>query len=263
MTDPRTTQESPSSDPAGRLAPSTWRWLDIAFAFGLTLVALGVLVLSESLVVSALGVRTGHPGQLLGVGLFTTLLFELCLLVLALWFSVGKYRQPLSRFGFTSFPSWGWALPIAGILGSYVILIAYNAIVSALHLHALVPKSNVPDNLYNYRNLIPFGGIEICLVAPIAEESFFRGFLFHGLLGKRLGARGAPLSHRLGFVGAALPSGLLFALFHVQPSLLIPFTGVGVLFAWIFWQSGSLWPNIMTHAGFNLISFGASLATHH
>ena len=263
MTDPRVALDSPDAARVGRLAPAAWGWRDLTTVLGLTVVILALIVVSESLTVSIMGIRDGHPGQLLGVGLIATLVFELGLLALAVGFSVGKYRLPWPRFGFASFPSWGWALPVAGVLGSYAILIVYVGIVTALHLHQLQPTSNVPNGLFTYHNLIPLGGIEICVLAPLAEESFFRGFLFHGLLGKWIGPRGSTMRHRLGFWGAALPSGLVFAALHAEPGLIIPFTGVGVLFAWIFCRSSSLWPNIMTHAGFNLISFAASLAAHH
>jgi membrane protease YdiL (CAAX protease family) len=263
MTNPQTAPDTPDLGDGGRLVASAWGWRDIGGVLVLTVVILALLVTTESLVASVAGIRSGHPGRLLGLGLFATFAFELCLLALAFGFSVGKYGLPWSDFGFASFPSWGWALPVFGILGSYLIIGIYLGLVSALHLHGLLPTSNVPSGLFDSPELVPFAGFEICLVAPLAEESFFRGFLFHGLLGKWLALPGSSLRQRLGFFAAALPTGLLFAAFHAQLGLLIPFTCVGVLFAWIFWRSGSLWPNIMTHAGFNLINFAASLAAHH
>ena len=84
----------------------------------------------------------------------------------------------------------------------------------------------------------------------MVEETFFRGFVFGGL------------SKRFSFLGAALMSGFLFALAHGQPTTLIPFTLVGMLFAAGYAYTGSLWTTIAAHFTFNLISFSITLATH-
>jgi uncharacterized protein len=85
------------------------------------------------------------------------------------------------------------------------------------------------------------------LVAPICEEVAFRGHLLP-LLGRRL----RP--------GAAIAvSALLFALLHLDP---VRFTAVlllGVVFGWLAWRAGSLWPSIAAHAVNNAI--GAFLVT--
>ena len=56
----------------------------------------------------------------------------------------------------------------------------------------------------------------------MAEETFFRGFLFGGL------------EKRLGIFWAALASGFLFSLAHGQVSTLVPFTFVGMMLAWAY-----------------------------
>ena len=81
------------------------------------------------------------------------------------------------------------------------------------------------------------------------EETFFRGFVFGGL------------SKRFSFLGAALISGFLFAIAHMDPTLLIPFTAVGMIFAAGYAYTGSLWTTIAAHFTFNLISLTITLAT--
>jgi len=56
-------------------------------------------------------------------------------------------------------------------------------------------------------------------------------------------------------------SGFLFSLAHGQPTTLIPFTIVGMLFAAGYAYTGSLWTTIAAHFTFNLISFTLTLAT--
>ena len=92
-------------------------------------------------------------------------------------------------------------------------------------------------------------GATVVLVAPVAEELYFRAFLFRA-------AR-----PRLGVLAAALLSGALFAVFHANLAVLLPFTLVGALFAWGFEASGSLWTSIVAHFLVNGLGFLATLAS--
>jgi membrane protease YdiL (CAAX protease family) len=80
-------------------------------------------------------------------------------------------------------------------------------------------------------------------VAPLAEEIFFRALLFRGLDG--VWATWA----------AIVVSGLAFGVFHLNPSVLVPFSVIGMLFAWAFKASGSLWVTIIAHFIINTVSF--------
>ncbi len=94
--------------------------------------------------------------------------------------------------------------------------------------------------------LIGFG-VLTCLVAPLAEELFFRGFLF------------SVLAARYGVLLAALATGAIFGLIHLPGS---PALGVAVLVAFgallclVYWKTGSLVPCMALHALNNAISFG-------
>jgi membrane protease YdiL (CAAX protease family) len=112
----------------------------------------------------------------------------------------------------------------------------------------LRPQSTLGADVFDNRALVVMAGILAVLAAPVAEETFFRGFLFGGLV------------KRLGIFGAALASGFLFSLAHAQPTTLIPFTFVGMMLAWSYVYTGSIWTNIGAHLVFNLISFSISLA---
>ena len=79
-----------------------------------------------------------------------------------------------------------------------------------------------------------------CIAAPLAEEVLYRGVLFGGL------------RDRFGDWIAALVSSVAFAASHLNWYLLIPFTVLGMLFAWITSQTRSVWPSVIAHAVFNL-----------
>jgi hypothetical protein len=100
----------------------------------------------------------------------------------------------------------------------------------------------VPSGIFDHAVTVPLAVILTVVAAPVVEETFFRGFLFNGL------------RRTLGFSGAASLSGLLFALAHAQGTLIIPFTVIGMIFAWTYRRAGTLWANIGAHCLFNLVS---------
>ncbi len=130
-----------------------------------------------------------------------------------------------------------------GYAASFGLVIGYNIVINLLGLDFLKPSQQFPDQIFNSPWLVAIIGASAVLLAPVAEEIFFRGFLFGGL------RRSMP------FLPAALISGALFSLAHVNPGLVIPFTGVGFIFAYIYERTGTLYSSIGVHFTFNLLSF--------
>jgi len=93
-------------------------------------------------------------------------------------------------------------------------------------------------------------GAGVGLVAPICEEFFFRGVFFQGLK-----ARGGPPWRAL------VVSAVVFSAFHMDRMGFLARVELGLLFGWLLWRTGSLWPSILAHAANNLVSlvlfFGA------
>jgi membrane protease YdiL (CAAX protease family) len=84
------------------------------------------------------------------------------------------------------------------------------------------------------------------VIAPLVEETLFRGILF------------PALGARLPFWWAAIISGALFAIGHGELVVILPFTLLGVTFAFLARRTGNLWPSAAAHGAFNAI---ASMAT--
>ena len=86
----------------------------------------------------------------------------------------------------------------------------------------------------------------IVLLAPVAEELFFRGFLFAGV------------RSRWSLWPAALISGLIFGLVHAPTGLttVVPLATLGVALCWLYDRTGSLWPCVIAH----MINNGLALA---
>jgi len=81
------------------------------------------------------------------------------------------------------------------------------------------------------------------VVAPVAEELFFRGFVFQSYA-RRYGPR-----------VAALLSSLLFAALHLNLQALVPIFVMGLFLAWLYWRTHSLLPGIVAHGFNNAVAF--------
>lgn len=183
----------------------------------------------------------------LAAGLVATVFFDGALFGAAAFFSIARYRCSWGALGLGPPIAKELWPGIATAVGGQVIVATYAGLVRLVGLDELLPGTNVPQAMFEQRLLLPLVGIATVLVAPLAEETFFRGFMFTGL-------------RRYGFFWAALASGLLFSAAHINPGGLVPLALVGMLFAWSYARSGSLWTSIYAHLTFNLVSFVALTA---
>ena len=236
--------ELPVTPPDDRIA---WGPREIAQALGIVVAGFLFLGATAALVVAIAGLSLSDS-QVLGVSLVATLFLDLGLFGLAAIFSVGKYRLRWSALGFRPLVlDRAWVI-VATVVGMFAVVEVYIVIVQLIGAEGLLPQSTLEGDVFDNRALVVMAGILAVLAAPVAEETFFRGFLFGGLV------------KRLGVFGAALASGFLFSLAHAQPTTLIPFTFIGMVLAWSYVYTGSIWTNIGAHLVFNLISFSVSLA---
>ena len=235
--------ERPSLPPPETIA---WGPRDIVFAL---LLALGIGFALVSLIVVPVAMATGSNDDVavLTAGLVVTLLFDGVLFGSAAFFSVVRYRCPWGALGLGPLSTKEFWSGLRTAMAGYVIFYVYVGLVRLLGLDVLLPGTNVPEKLFEERLVLPLAGVATVLVAPLVEETFFRGFVFGGL-------------RRYGFFWAALASGLLFSAGHLNLGGLIPLALVGMLFAWSYSRTGSLWTPIYAHLIFNLVSFVALTA---
>ncbi len=95
-------------------------------------------------------------------------------------------------------------------------------------------------------------GFLIVVVAPVSEEVFFRGFMFAGL------RRAMPLWI------AAVISAMVWGSLHLTGgniAVAIQLAVFGVILAYLYEHSGSLWAPIMAHGVNNAIAFAYLVAT--
>ena len=155
-------------------------------------------------------------------------------------FSVRKYRCRWEALGFRKFDiKRGLLLALIITVIGIGISIGYEALLQALGW-------STSSDIYMPFNAngigIAFFAIIAAVVAPLAEETFFRGFAFQGL------------KKRYGQGWGIFLSALLFSLAHLSPSGLVPIFILGLMLAWLFNKTQSIWPCIIVHCAYNSIA---------
>lgn len=130
---------------------------------------------------------------------------------------------------------WNLIAQISGVLAIFASSLAAGAIQAALRrtpynpqLDFLAPGGFSWPALFG---MLATGG----LIAPLAEEVFFRGLIHRWL------------RQRMRFWPAATLSALLFGVVHVEISVAGAAFLLGLLLAWLYERSGSLWAPITVH----------------
>jgi CAAX protease family protein len=240
----------PETEPAERPLPGPLWTVPAALALGLVLAVLATTIVDA--IASAGGGSFNDPGT--AASIIGDVVFDLCFVGAALWLSWARGGATLADFGFrrvrlsTAVP----AVVIAAI-AYYGITALYGALT---HLHG---KDKLPSELDVTHNTAALVGVAVfvCVVAPICEEFFFRGFMFGTL-------RKIPL--RVGNVDggpwlAAVITGILFGAVHTSSAsaqYLIPLGFLGFVLCLVRWRTRSLYPCMALHSANNALALGVN-----
>lgn len=128
--------------------------------------------------------------------------------------------------------------------GSLILILAINVLWDVVRerLHLAGQPNVLPLFGQGLRGL----GLALLLgavIAPIAEEIFFRGYLYAGL------------RDRFGVGWGMILSAALFSIVHLIPGVLIPIFLMGILFAALYEMTDSIWPCIALHGAINALAF--------
>ncbi|TAK28751.1 MAG: CPBP family intramembrane metalloprotease [Chloroflexota bacterium] len=219
------------------------------------LLAFGIIVLNVSLLaVVAVQSWLGNAAMFselqrspLVIG--PTLIGGEALFFLAAWlFSVRKYGGDWKLLGYRVFPSSrGLSLAIVVVVFCLAVNVVYGLILNALGRQDLIPRQPVLDQLGRGPLGVAILFLAASVAAPLAEETFFRGFLFPGL------------ARRLGTILAAVICAAAFAAAHFEIGALAPIFVLGLALTWLYYETRSLWPSILVHASYNTLAVLATL----
>jgi len=163
-----------------------------------------------------------------GAGIiFAEMIYLLPVLIIFAW---RRIRPGL--LGFVKFDSLTMGLGCGLLIVAYGIVFAHNVLLTLLGVDtqgAEVMKafSELDSPLWLFLTGV--------IIAPLVEETFFRGFLFQGF------------RQRYGWVAALLLSSGIFAASHLDPVSFIPTFVLGAVLGYVYHRSNSLWPSIILH----------------
>jgi hypothetical protein len=163
-------------------------------------------------------------------------------LVGAVWlFSARKYRAGWAQVGLRGFSARvGCVWAAAFFIASYCARTLYVAVALALGLRLGVQQILTRLDVAGVGFLLTL--LVGAVIAPLAEEIFFRGFMYGGLRA------------RLGVRWAIIVTALFFAALHFSWEFLIPILILGIFLALLYELTGSLYPGMILHVSNNLIA---------
>lgn len=160
------------------------------------------------------------------------------------WLVLGKYKVSWASLGIKKFD----LLKSTLWVGTLLVVFFFVAYAALLLTKILVPGFNPDQAQVNEftsatgsARVISF--LALVVIPPLIEEILFRGFMF------------PAFSKRLGVVGGALLSSLLFGLAHLQANVGVYTVVLGLLLCYMYNRTRSIIPGMALHMLNNYIAY--------
>lgn len=246
----RISQELPADESVSqprRVSSRKW-WLIIAlpaWVFGSFIVA-QLLAAGLLWVLHAVGVPLGSLNESVLNSIFAVVIYGLTLaLVIGLPWLIKKRRISRIDLGIGRLPNWTdiWMTPIAVVV--YFILSSI-LILAATTFLPWFDVGQAQDTGFNglsqrYEYILAF--ITLVILAPIAEEVLFRGYLF------------GQLKKYIPVWIAVLVTSLLFGAVHGAWNVAIDTFALSIILCLLRMSTGSIWAPVLVHMTKNAIAF--------
>jgi uncharacterized protein len=216
-------------------------WAALVAAFGGAL--MGALIVGVIGAIAGADLQDPTPA----VNIAATIVQDICFVASAVLFASMAGRPLPEQFGLRPTRFWsalGWMA--LAFFAFYIFTVIWVAIV-----HADADDTKLPKELGVDRSTVALlaAAFLVSVVAPIAEEFFFRGFFYGALRNWR------------GVWPAAIITGLVFGAIHIgsaEVALLLPLAFFGFTLCLLRERTGSLLPCIVLHCANNSLAFGVS-----
>jgi len=212
-----------------------------------------VFILTLPVIAEAVGISPPPTlGQLSVFALVQNLLF----IALTVYVVRTRYRLPLDRLGLRV-DRWHRWLPAGALIGAVsiplslgaerVAVAVIGALVGTARAEAMSEQEHLTDILTGIlqrpltTTQIVWIVLLVCVLVPIGEEMFFRGFVYGTL-------------RRWGVTAATVLSALFFGAVHQQVVHFLPIVVLGAILALLYERTGSLLPAMLVHAVNNLVA---------
>jgi membrane protease YdiL (CAAX protease family) len=218
--------------------------------FAAMLIALGIAILGVSVIALVAGaagteVTTADPPP--GVTIAGTFIQDFGLIFSAVLIAQLTAGRPTpGQFGLRRVGLWRATRYLGAAWGAFFVFSALWA--AALHV---TQNDDLPQELGadDSTTALVAVAVLVCVLAPIAEELFFRGFCF------------TALRRWIGLVPGALATGVIFGLIHAASAdavFLVPLAFFGMALCFLYERTGSLLPCMVLHALNNALALAVS-----
>lgn len=222
--------------------PAWSPFLVVLGAFVVVLVVQTAAVVVVEVAGGDVDLLTDSDGATIGFTLVLDLALIGCSIAVVRWLAAG--RPSPAAFGLRvpdRSQAFGWTLAVYASFWAFAIVVGLLA--------GEPEEQDIVTELKAEDSVLVLAGFAFmtCLVAPVAEEFFFRGFLFR------------VLHERIGAILGVLITGVAFGLVHLPSGDwigTIVLSLFGMALCVLFLRTSSLLPCIMLHAFHNSISFG-------
>lgn len=168
----------------------------------------------------------------------------------AAWFWIRREGRTLGAFGFTRpdgrLIGIGVGVGLFGVFLSAIVSVAARWLSEVISGNPPTDPRQIPLESSPQGALLVALAISTIILAPLAEETFFRGMLHQAI------------RRRMPLMSGILLSSAAFAAVHVIPLVIPSIFVLAILLAFMFEKERSLWVPIVAHATFNLVGFWAS-----
>lgn len=221
----------PTGDEVGRRLTASKGFMGLLVAVVGVVIASGILAIPFALAGADL-----DGGGFVIAG---TIVQDLVVIAAAYYLTADLGTPTPRTFGLRPFRSsaFGWI---------FAALVAYLVLTSIYTVLVDPPSEQLPNGLENADQdvlLAVATGMLLIVVAPFAEELFFRGFLYQAF------------RNSFGVLPGALLSALIFGAIHFEFFKLVQLAILGVILALLFEKTQSLWPPIILHGINNTLAF--------
>lgn len=142
-------------------------------------------------------------------------------------------------------PAFPRGLGLGFLLGALnlPVVMALQALAQQVFPKAMVEQFDGGAQIFERQTAVELLLIAVAVgvLAPLGEETFFRGVLQRGL------------SERFRAPVAVGVTAALFSATHLDPVGFVSRLQLGLLFGWLAWRSKSTWPGVGAHAANNLV----------
>jgi len=217
--------------------------LDMAI---IVVVVVALLLLAEPVwsVISLLlqGLDTGKTGQHMAGEITFTVIYATAFL--GSFAVIGHRRRgvPWKRVGLVAPKSKALTIGLIAGIASYTVVGLVDGAVATTLGRSLIDNPRVFAEGYEATWYTTILSLTVSTaIVPFIEELFFRGVLL------------SWLKEQIPVIPASIVSALAFAAYHQNWDYLLSLFAFGLILAWVFLRTKSLWPAVLAHGAYNLV----------